>query len=135
MTMSYQFTTKSVTIVLRIGRFLGNPDEAPFPIARVNHANKGLDSLEVMHESPQALWKRVVAALYACQVGSARIQHLRFMSAIDCQFLSLTEDWLFPFELCICMLLSRAECVKLVTVFCALRDIKIQLYHSCEVSD
>ena len=40
------------------GRFPGNPDEAPSPIARVNHTSKGLDSLEVMHESPQTLWKR-----------------------------------------------------------------------------
>ena len=46
--------------------------------------------LETAHESPQALWKRVAAALYACQVGSARIQHLCFMSVTDCQFLSLT---------------------------------------------
>ena len=60
-----------MTIVLRIarhtqlhrlcevsGRFLlGNADEAPFPIARVNQANNGLDSLQVMHESLQALSK------------------------------------------------------------------------------
>ena len=40
------------------GRFLlGNADEAPFPIARVSQANKGLNSLQVMHESLQALWK------------------------------------------------------------------------------
>ena len=38
--------------------------------------NMGLDSLQrVMHESPQAWGKRVVA-LYACQAGSARIQRL-----------------------------------------------------------
>ena len=43
-----------------------------------------------MKLSPQALWKRVAAALYACQVGSARIQHLCFMSVTDGQFLSLT---------------------------------------------
>ena len=76
-----KFTTKSVTIVLRIARHiqlhrlcevsqrcLGNPNESPFLLARENQANKGLDSLELMHESPQALWKRVVAVLYACQV-------------------------------------------------------------------
>ena len=85
----HKFTTKSVTIILRIARriqlhrlcevsqrCLGNPNESPFPLARENQANKGLDSLEPMHQSPQALWKRVVAALYACQVGSARIQFL-----------------------------------------------------------
>ena len=43
-----------------------------------------------MKLSPQALWKRVAAALYACQVGSARVQHLCFMSVTDGQFLSLT---------------------------------------------
>ena len=73
------------------GRFpLGNADEAPFPIARENQATKGSDSLQVRHESPQAGWKRVAVALYACQVGSARIQHLCFMSVTDCQLLSLT---------------------------------------------
>ena len=55
----------------------------------------GLDSLQrVMHECPQARGKRVVA-LYACQVGSARIQHLCFMSATLCQYMSLTQGWPF----------------------------------------
>ena len=75
-----------------------------------------------MHESPQALRKCVIAALYAdyaCQLGRARIEHLCFMSAIACQVLSLTEGCLLPFEGCIGMLLSWDECVKqlLVTVF------------------
>ena len=76
------------------GRFLGNPDEAPFPIARESQATKGSEVQTPyksgMKLSPQALWKRVAAALYACQVGSARIQHLCFMSVTDGQFLSLT---------------------------------------------
>ena len=64
-----KFTTKSVTIVLRIARHiqlhrlcevsqrcLGNPNESPFPLARENQANKGLDSLELQPDfSPQHL--------------------------------------------------------------------------------
>ena len=82
---------------------LGNPDEAPFPIARENQATKGSDSLQVRHESPQALWKRVAAALYACQVDSARIQHLCFMSVTDC---FVIDSLSVVFECCVGMLLS-----------------------------
>ena len=95
-----KFTTKSVTIILRIARHiqlhrlcevsqrcLGNPNESPFPRARENQANKGLAFLELMHQNPQALWKRVVAALYACQVlGSARIIISASCLRAQCQY-------------------------------------------------
>ena len=42
----------------------------------------------------QARGKRV-AALYACQVGSAGIRHLCFMSATLCRYMSLTQGWPF----------------------------------------
>ena len=76
----------------------------------------GLGSLQpVMHESPQAWGKRVVA-LYACQVGSARIQRLLHVCySVRAHAIDIVTRMAFS-HLISALACSWPECVKLVSV-------------------
>ena len=112
---AHSATYPASPLVCHIEKF--NPDESPFSRLLTSHAGKKCG-------------KFCGSELLLCQPGSARIQLLQLhvcsgvpVYVLDCHKVGV----FFPFERCIGMLLSWAQCVRLVTVFCVARH-KIQLH-------